>query len=151
MTADNNVVSVKLMKENGQLITLDVQGALGTWEEAKTVNFHPGDNDEKGALVIQASDGYANQDHCKMAGFILHCEATDTTSPWHNFVSHKYWRSEDSKNLCSDSEAPFLGFNKAFINTMLNVGAKNVWVDGNKEVTLTGSPWSNGIFGFKYL
>jgi len=43
-------------------------------------------------------------EHCLWAGLLLHCRATDETSPWHNFVSDKeHWKAEDCSELCTSS------------------------------------------------
>ena len=89
------------------------------------------------------------------AGLLVHCEASNPESPWHNFHSNTLdWQSpDDGKDLCSHNDANFLKQankrqNAVWINDLLAKGAEHIWVDGHKHVYLLGSPSRtvNGTF-----
>ena len=155
IAVDNFLREVKLISEDLQSTSLDIlpRAQTGLYTE-KTVSFQQAHIGEKGSLWIHAEDTNI-QDHCNMAGLLVNCEASNPDSPWHNFHTNMdNWQSpQDGKDLCSNNEARFLVSqseqrqNAQWIDDLLQKGAEHIWVDGNKDVYLLGSPtWPvNGI------
>ena len=145
IAADNYVMGVKLVYENGIIEDLAItHDGEERWNDKKTVSFRQSHIDEQAALMIHAEDGLANQDHCYQAGLLVHCIASDTRSQWDNFLTNtNNWYSEDGKELCSNNNAAFLGFNVDWISNMTDKGANHIWVTGNQVVNLIGSPWND--------
>ena len=147
IVVDNYLNGVTLVKEQ-ENITLDIEDvSMPSWN-AKKVSFHssPG---EKASLLMNAGDSWDNRDdYCYVAVLVVSCVATDASSPWNNFHSNvQNWQSEDGKQLCSNNGAALFTHNIAWINELLDNGANHIWVEGNKEVNLIGSPWTNGTVG----
>ena len=109
IAADNFVMGVKLISENGETVDLEVDHNGVGWTFPKTVTFQQSNLNERGALAIHAEDGKPDQDHCYLAGLVVHCEASDPQSRWNDFqTSVQDWHSEDGKELCSNNGALFL-------------------------------------------
>ena len=74
---------------------------------------------------------------------ILHCTASNTTSPWHNFVSDgTNWKSQEGMEVCVPTNAAFVkgGTNKYdWFRKMVDAGAQAIWAEA-KEVSLVGTP-----------
>ena len=108
----------------------------------KSFQFVPLD-DEVGEIRIEGQDqDGSNFDHCISAGLLLHCQASDTKSPWHNFKSDlKNWKAEDGSPLCSNDGGmlnPQYN-NITFIRSMVQAGSKKIWTS-EREVALAGRP-----------
>ena len=145
IAADNYVMGAKLVHENGITEDLTINHDGGArWEDKKSVSFQQSHIDEQAALMIHAEDGLANQDHCYLAGLLVHCIASDTRSPWDNFLTNlNNWYSEDGKELCSNNNAAFLTFGVDWIDNMTDYGANHIWVAENQAVNLIGTPWND--------
>ena len=130
---------VKEVQYNGNI--LPVEGHPGLYTE-NTISFTPRP-DGLGEIRIVGEDT-GDTAHCVKGGLVLLCQATDVTSPWHNFKSDlsTNWRAEDGSHLCSKLEE---GGHKwgvedtPFIKSLLDHGAKKIWTNA-KSVTLVGSP-----------
>ena len=140
LTADNVVLDVKLAKENWALETLDLQASNGEdWTQEKSVTFKQ--THERASIWIHAEDFDSGGRDCVDGGLVVHCEATDTSSPWHNFGTNlQNWKSEDGKELCSNQNARFIKGAPNWLKDILNKGAEHIWVDGSRHVKLLGTP-----------
>ena len=145
MTADNEIKSVQLIHESGIVEDLEIQyEGQARWEDMKTVSFQQSHINDKAALRIHAEDGVANQDHCYYAGLLLHCTASDSRSPWVNFLTNTdNWYSQDGKELCSNNSAAFLHFHYDVTNQLTSQGANHIWVENEQVVDLVGTPWND--------
>ena len=79
---------------------------------------------------------------------MLHCTASRTSSPWHNFVSNTdHWKGDTGGALCENSGGIY---SKAsdydFMAPMLANDAKNVFAN-KKDIILEGSPPPRFISG----
>ena len=144
IAADDYVMGVKLVYENGIIEDLTINhDGKGGWNDKKTVSFRQSHINEQAALMIHAEDSN-KQDHCYLAGLLVHCIASDTRSPWNNFLTNiNNWYSEDGKKLCSNNNAAFLGSNVDWISNMTDNGANHIWVAENQVVNLIGTPWND--------
>ena len=119
--------------------TLTVNGNLRDLESEKTIEFSTRPN-EIGELRIEGKNNQ-DGDNCVSAGLLLHCQAANTSSPWHNFTSNTAnWKTLDGSEVCTNGE----GFvqnpgNLAFIQSLLANGAKKIWSE-KQTVTLIGKP-----------
>ena len=156
IVVDNSVREVKLISEDLQSKNLEIfSNGDGIYAE-KTVRFQQAHNGEKGSILIHAQNEQQSDHHCRKAGLLVNCEASNPDSPWHNFHTNiEEWQSpHDKKDLCSNNEANFLTSqselrqNAQWIDDLLKKGVDHIWVDGNKDVNLLGSPtWlKNGMF-----
>ena len=140
ITIDNYVVSVSY---NG--VNLEIEGnERNTWMDEKTFEFSSCDNAYPGTLIVKGSEHSNSNSYCKgISGMILHCAATDTTSPWHNFVSDgTNWKSQEGTEVCVPTNAAFVnvGRNKYdWFRKMVDAGAQAIWAEA-KEVSLVGTP-----------
>merc|ERR1712029_263960 len=132
----------KKVSYNGR--TLWVTGDLNDWNRENSIQFTP-EMAETGELRIEAVDD-DNENHCHWGGLLLHCQATDTTSPWHDFKSDtEHWTTLDGSALCSNIVGPqsyvsdCYGACFKFVTALLDSGAKKIW-SHNKAVTLIGKP-----------
>ena len=155
IAVDNLVREVKLISEDLQSKNLEIfSHGLGIYAEI-TVRFQQAHIGEMGSILIHAENAQQSN-HCRKAGLLVNCEASNPDSPWHNFHTNiEEWQSpQDKKDLCSNNEALFLTprselRQKAqWIDDLLKKGVDHIWVDGNKDVKLLGSPtWlKNGMF-----
>ena len=89
-------------------------------------------------------------DFCSLAGFMLICKASSTSSSWHNFVSDvDHWKDENGETPCINSGGMYAAAD--FMDPMIENGAKNIW-SNVKSPTLFGSPkLSAGNFFQKFL
>ena len=77
-------------------------------------------------------------DFCSLAGFMLICKASSTSSSWHNFVSDDdHWMDENGETPCINSGGMYAL--ASFMDPMIENGAKNIW-SNVKSPTLFGSP-----------
>ena len=114
---------------------LAVVGDLNDWRKEKTISFESCDQNEPGTLTVRGKD-YNMFFNCNKGGLLLHCTASDETSPWHNFKSDaEHWTVENGE-LC---QKDFEGWLPPFINNLEQLGAKKIWA-AKREVTLIGSP-----------
>jgi len=140
LTADNEI---KTVSYNG--IILSVTGDKRNWQKQNTFQFETWSEPED-VLSIAAED-WNNSQNCIWGGLLLHCQAKDTSSPWHNFKSSTdHWQTLDGSELCSNSDGfvshRFSG-NIPFIRSLLASGSKKIW-SAQKKVTLIGSPSEEG-------
>ena len=132
-TVDNVVQEVKY---NG--VTLAVSGTLNDWTKEKIIEFESCDKKDPGKLSIKGRD-YNSNNNCYWGGLLLHCKASDTTSPWHNFVSGvDHWLDEFGAVPCQN-DLLFPSSTWGFIVTLNGLGAKKIWAP-RQNVVLTGSP-----------
>ena len=121
------------------VMSLAVQGQLNNWQKEKTISFESCDNKDPGKLTIKGKDYDSGKDNCIWGGLLLHCKASDTTSPWNNFKSGvDHWLDENGDVPCQNDKG-FSNFNIPFIVTLKNLGAKKIWAP-RQNVILTGSP-----------
>ena len=125
-------------------IDLEIEGNKRAWADEKTFEFSSCDNAYPGILVIKGSDKSNSNSYCTGSSvMILHCTASNTTSPWHNFVSDgTNWKSQDGKEVCVPTNVYIVNdlTNKYdWFRKMVDAGAKAIWADA-KEVTLIGTP-----------
>ena len=148
-TVDNKVDYVKY---NGNLLT--VTGGPNWWQE-KVFSFESFSDSSPGELEIKGTD-LQPSNHCFWAGLLLHCTASRTTSPWHNFVSDKtHWTVSSEGNavpchqdgqfprffepICHPSGTCSSGNSYHFISSLNTAKAKKIWGE-KKTVILKGSP-----------
>jgi len=150
LTVDNEI---KTVSYNG--ITLSVTGDKRNWQKENTIQFETGKQANTnrltvGVLRIEGEDWELNNGaNCIWGGLLLHCQAEDTSSPWHNFKSDTdHWQTLDGSEVCSNSEG-FVSIrhsgNIPFIRSLLASGAKKIWSD-QKKVTLIGSPSVEALY-----
>ena len=133
LTVDDVVEEIKY---NG--VTLAVQGQLNDVRKEKTISFESCDNKKPGKLSIKGRDNNRNN-NCYHGGLLLHCEASDKTSPWHNFKSGvDHWLDENGAVPCQNSWISHADRNP-FIAVLRKLGAKGIWAP-RQNVVLTGSP-----------
>ena len=128
---------------------MNISGNTDKWDEEKEIYFEYSQDSKPGQLRIKGTDknniNLNGHDHCYWAGLLLHCTASQITSPWHNFVS-------DTINWIIDSDDfPFstpcqndlilskTGENITFISDLNSSGAKKIW-SLEKTTTLVGTP-----------
>ena len=117
---------------------LAVKGQLNVLHKEKTISFESGDKKNPGKVRIKGRDNNRNN-NCYLGGLLLHCKASDTTSPWNNFKSGvDHWLDENGDVPCQNDKA-FPNYNFPFIVTLNNLGAKKIWAP-RQNVILTGSP-----------
>ena len=135
LTLDNEVQEIKFNDE-----VLVVEGQLNDWSQKKSIAFKSCDIDNPGKLVIKGRDWNTNN-NCKMGGLLLHCSASDTTNPWHNFKSGiENWKDENGDDPCqNDLLFPAYGRTYPFIQDLNTLGAKKIWAP-RQNVVLTGTP-----------
>ena len=137
-TVDNVVNSVTY--NNNPLVII---GNANNWRKKKEISFESCSEDSPGTLKIKGTDLMLNgqSDHCKWAGLLLHCTASQNSSPWHNFVSDATnWSDENGKTPCQNDEVfPQTGAGIPFIDFLNQKGAKKIWTT-EKTATLIGSP-----------
>ena len=132
-TVDNVVQEVKY---NG--VTLAVSGTLNVWTKEKIIEFESCDKKDPGKLSIKGRD-YNSNNNCYWGGLLLHCKASDTTSPWHNFKSGvDHWLDENGDVPCQN-DLLFPSSSYGFIVALNSLGAKKIWAP-RQNVVLTGSP-----------
>ena len=150
IAVDNWVKEVKLISQDLSSKDLEIlsHGDRDDIYTEKTVSFQQAHIGEEGSIWIQAENRLDQCDHCNTAGLLVFCEASNPDSPWHNFHTNKKdWQSPQcGKDLCSNNQARFLASqsekrkNAQWIDDLLKKGAEHIWVDGNKDVYLLGSP-----------
>jgi len=137
-TVDNIVTNVQY---DGNV--LPVTGTTNNWQHENTVSFTTSPSGF-GELRITGEDynDIHTNNHCVWGGLLLKCEAADTNSPWHNFMSDTAnWRADGGSPICTNN----LGFvaaangNIPFIQSLIASGAKKIWIE-NETVTLIGGP-----------
>ena len=73
---------------------------------------------------------------------VLHCTASDETSPWHNFKTEsEHWRiynGDDGDIPCERNITPW-SMRFPLFQRLSELGAKKIWAP-KKRVTLIGSP-----------
>ena len=132
-TVDNVIEEVKY---NG--VTLEVDGQLNDWRKENTISFESCDAKDPGKLSIKGRD-YNSNNNCYWGGLLLHCKASDTTSPWHNFKSGvDHWLDENGDVPCQN-DLLFPSSSYGFIVALNSLGAKKIWAP-RQNVVLTGSP-----------
>jgi len=152
ITIDNRIDYVKY-EGNAIELTGDTTGG-GAWnfQREKVFSFKTCSVASSGALEIKGTN-YESFDHCSWAGLLLHCTASNATSPWHNFVSdNTHWTvsSEGNTVPCQREDRfaavyePYCGTCSEdakyhFISSLNTAGAKKIWGQ-QKTVTLVGSP-----------
>ena len=130
---------------------LDVSGDLASWTAVKRFTFQPSSGSELRIAVKDVHFDRADPKHCEQyAGFILHCEAKDTSgqvapqNPWHNFGSNiNSWRSEGGTEVCNACDATSeCDWHKssAELNRLTSTGASIIWLRGQESAVLIGSP-----------
>jgi len=151
-TVDNQVNYVKY---NGNALTFT--GTNNLYEE-KLFSFESCSDKVPGELEIRGTDVNPSN-HCKWGGLLLHCTASRTTSPWHNFVSdNTHWTVSSEGNTtpcqqedffakyfepyCYPSGTCLAPNSYHFISSLNTAGAKKIWGQ-QKTVTLKGSPWAD--------
>ena len=130
---------VEEIKYNG--VTLTVKGQLNRWIKEKTISFESCDNKNPGKLSVKGRDNNT-RNNCHAGGMLLHCKASDTTSPWHNFKSGvDYWLDENGAVPCQNSWISTSRHSSryAFIAVLKKLGAKGIWAP-RQNVILTGTP-----------
>ena len=134
-TVDNEIEEVKYNN-----VTLTVDGQLDDWMKENKISFESCDPKDPGILSIKGRD-YNTNNNCEMGGLLLHCWASDTTSPWHNFKSGVYyWLDENGDAPCqNDLLFPSVNWAPGFIKSLNSWGAKKIWAP-RQNVVLTGSP-----------
>ena len=135
-TVDNVIEEVKY---NG--VTLEVDGQLNDWRKENTISFESCDAKDPGKLSIKGRD-YNSNNNCYWGGLLLHCKASDTTSPWHNFNSGvDHWLDENGAVPCQKSwiSTSHRSSRYAFIAVLKKLGAKGIWAP-RQNVILTGTP-----------
>ena len=134
-TVDNVVQEVKY---NG--VALAVDGQLNDWRKENTISFESCDAKDPGKLSIKGRD-YNSNNNCYWGGLLLHCKASDTTSPWHNFKSGvDRWLDENDDEPCqNDLLFPSVHWAPEFIRVLNSLGAKKIWAP-RQNVVLTGYP-----------
>ena len=108
-------------------------------------SFESFSDSSPGELEIKGTD-LQPSNHCFWAGLLLHCTASRTTSPWHNFGSNlENWvDNEDNSTLCSNEGSGSmvssgLRDQVGIILDLHGKGAKKIW--SHKNVTsLKGTP-----------
>ena len=139
MTIDDKVLEAQYNN-----FGLPITGTLNNWSEEKTISFYSCDVTNPGKLSITGFDNNSVE-HCSWGGLLLHCTASDQTSPWHNFKTDMdHWRVENGNELCSNNEG-MMGVNPLpeFMQKLREYGAKKIWANRQK-VTLIGSPLPAG-------
>ena len=150
-TVDNRVLFVKY---NGNALPI-TGGSLSAWNQEKVFSFESCSDTSPGELEIKGLN-FESFDQCKWGGLLLHCTASRSTSPWHNFVSdNTYWTVSSEGNAVPCQQVG--EFNKYyepycfpsgtcsaanmfnFISSLNTAGAKKIWGQ-KKMVTLKGSP-----------
>ena len=144
-TVDNVVKSVTY-NDN----PLAIIGNANNWRTKKEISFESCAEDISGVngvrltlpgkLTITGRD-QNDSDHCKWGGLLLHCTASQNSSPWHNFVSDATnWKDKNGNTPCQNDEVfPQTGAGIPFIDFLNQKGAKKIWTK-EKTVTLMGSP-----------
>ena len=148
IAAEPNSVTCKAMV-NDKIIAvhygeqkLEITGDLEDWKAVNSFSFQPSCGLEL-KVEVKDVDFQDPTQHCeKYAGFMLRCEATDTTgnvaheNPWHNFSSNiDDWRSEGGEQLCKDGgeaswrESPDL-------QKLLSTGASIIWARERESTVL---------------
>ena len=119
-------------------VKLTMRGQLDQWDSKKITTFQSCDNNNPGQLILRGSDNQ-DDDHCKRGGLVLHCTASDETSPWHNFKSDtEHWRVDNGDVPCERNIGPW-SMRLPLFQKLNELGAKKIWAP-KKEVTLIGSP-----------
>ena len=111
------------------------------------MNFTSCDRLNPGTITVTGFHDSTSGSNCIEGGFIMHCSAQDTQSPWHNFITNdELWvDSADNSTPCQDDgTSGFLGSvtSGSFIETLQDNGAKKIWAD-KTSVTLVGTPGNN--------
>ena len=139
MTIDDKVLGAHYNKYYG----LPITGNLNNWPEEKTTSFYSCDVTNPGKLSITGFDNNFGE-HCTWGGLLLHCTASDQTSPWHNFKTDTdQWKDENGNEPCSNNEGMIHQGMPEFMQKMSQLGAKKIWANRQK-VTLIGSPLPAG-------
>ena len=152
IAVDNWVKEVKLISQDLSSKNLEIlsHGDRDDIYTEKTVSFQQAHIGEKGSIWIHAKNKQLSDNHCRSAGLMVNCEASNPDSPWHNFHTNKEeWQSQpDRKDLCSNNETALLTQNTQWIDDLHQKGVEHLWIDGNKDVYLLGSPtWpDDGMF-----
>ena len=136
LTIDN---IVEFVKYNDNDLTIS-GGDANKWTEEKEITFQSCDYSSPGTLEIRGTDQNGGG-HCVWAGLLLHCVASDNSSPWHNFVSGvTNWKDKNGGVLCQNDQGFVDQTTYPFIASLLANGAKKIWTEGEKSVNLLGSP-----------
>ena len=93
LTIDDVIHSVKYND-----VSLSVKGGRH-WNSEKSISFKAL-NDDPGTIEIKGKDFQdccgSPVDSCVWGGLVLHCTASNTSSPWHNFASDDIHWTADS-------------------------------------------------------
>ena len=125
-------------------ITLNVTGDLSYWPSEKSISFEAL-NDDPGTIEIRGKDFQdccgSPVNSCVWGGLVLHCTASNTSSPWHNFVSDDiHWKDEYNNMPCeNDGGMMAYGAGLDIIKYFKSVEAKKIWAS-RQTVTLRGTP-----------
>ena len=144
---------VDYVKYNGDV--LPITGG-SNWFQEKVFSFQSCSDVSPGELEIKGTTKKLSSNYCYWAGLLLHCTASRTTSPWHNFVSdNTHWTvsSEGGAVPCQQMSRfakyfePFClptgtcpaANSYHFISSLNTAGAKKIWGQ-QQTVVLKGSP-----------
>ena len=73
---------------DGTEMTTSVTGVLASWVSVNTLIFNRTAASAGGVLTITGFDAENTpNNHCRTGGFLMACQASDQSSPWHKFVS----------------------------------------------------------------
>ena len=139
LTVDDRVVKVLYNDQE-----LEVQGGkLDRWQAMKTITFESCDSWNPGQLSIKGED-VNKKLNCVFGGLMLHCTASDTNSPWHNFKSDNiHWTDENGKKPCQNNVGIY-SLPQPTCSKLREKGAKKIWAP-RQTVTLIGTPPESGI------
>ena len=122
---------------------MTIKGDINNWPIEKNISFYSCDVTNPGKLKIEGVD-YNSKDHCTWGGLLLHCTASDQTSPWHGFKSDTIqWKDENGNEPCSNNGGMIHAGMPSFMKRLRQSGAKKIWANRQK-VILTGSPLPAG-------
>ena len=139
LTVDDRVVKVLYNDQE-----LEVQGGqLYKWQAEKTITFESCDSWNPGQLSIKGED-VNKKLNCVFGGLMLHCTASDTNSPWHNFKSDNvHWTDENGEKPCQNNDGIYSLYHPTS-KKLREKGAKKIWAP-RQTVTLIGTPPESGI------
>ena len=92
-------------------------------------------------MTIKGKYGLGSETNFRhYGGLMLHCQANDDSSPWHNFVTdQEHWKISDGGTPCTRENGELYIRKEAFMQNMKNAGAIQIWSDA-RDVTLIGAP-----------
>ena len=134
LTVDNEVVEIFYNNTK-----LTVKGDLNDWRKEKTITFENCDGRYPGKLTIKGKDLETGNQNCVTAGLLLHCVASDKTSPWHNFVSAQdHWKDSKGEKPCQNNGGMY-SLDFSVTTKLKTLGAKKIWAP-RQQVKLIGEP-----------